>query len=121
MVGIAAGEDLRFGFQPPEGTGVNDAVAIALEVIAVGMRRLGVAASPRVFHAHRVIGQHAVSVAVVKISEISRLARHTRFPDSHFVHKGQKMSDNRSCYRSRSFRIELPLPMLPMERQPSKR
>ena len=37
VVGVAAGEDLRFVFQPAKGTGMNHAVAVALKVIAVRM------------------------------------------------------------------------------------
>src|SRR5579871_5562043 len=58
VVGKAAGEDLSFGFQTAKGAGVDDAVAVALEGIAVGMRRLGVAASAGIFHTHSVGGQH---------------------------------------------------------------
>ncbi len=41
VVGVAAGEDLRFGFEAAEGAGMDDAVAVALEVVAVGMRGSG--------------------------------------------------------------------------------
>ncbi len=44
VVGVAAREDLRLVLQPPEGAGVNDAVAVALKRIAVRMRRLRIAA-----------------------------------------------------------------------------
>src|ERR1019366_396657 len=40
VVGVTAGEDLRLGFKTAESAGVDDAVAVALEVVAVGMRRL---------------------------------------------------------------------------------
>ena len=63
VVGVAAGEDLRLGFEAAEGAGVNDAVAVALEVVAVGMRRLGEAASAGVFDVHRVGGEHGESIA----------------------------------------------------------
>ena len=45
VVGVAAGEDLRLGFEAAESAGVNDAVAVALKIIAVGMRRFREAAS----------------------------------------------------------------------------
>jgi len=41
VIGITAGEDLRLRFQPPKGAGVNDTVAVALKIVAVGVRRLG--------------------------------------------------------------------------------
>ena len=49
VVGVAAGEDLRLGFQPAKGAGMNDAIAVALKVVAVGMRRSREAASAGVF------------------------------------------------------------------------
>src|SRR5580765_3288956 len=63
VVGVAAGEDLRFGFQAPECAGVNDAVAVALVLVSVGMRRLGKAASTGLFDVHRVGGEHGESLA----------------------------------------------------------
>jgi hypothetical protein len=58
VVGVAAGENLRFGFEAAKGASVNDAVAVALEVVAVGMNCFGEAASAGVFDVHRVAGQH---------------------------------------------------------------
>src|ERR1022692_526376 len=58
MVGVTARENLGLVFEAAEGAGVDDAVAVALEVVAVGMRRLGEAASAGMFHLHRVAGQH---------------------------------------------------------------
>ena len=63
VVGVAAGEDLRLGFEAAEGAGVDDAVAIALKVVAVGMRGFGEAASAGVLDVHRVGGQHGGSLA----------------------------------------------------------
>ena len=63
VVGIATGEDLGLGFETAEGAGVNDAVAVTLEVVAVGMLRLGEAASAGVFDVHRVRCQHGWSLA----------------------------------------------------------
>ncbi len=63
VVGVAAGENLRLGFEAAEGAGVNDAVAVALKVVAVGVRGLGEAASAGVFDVHRVGGQHGWSLA----------------------------------------------------------
>ena len=63
MIGIAAGEDLGLGFQAAEGAGVDDAVAVALEVVAVRMRRLGITASAGVLDLHRVVSQHGGRIA----------------------------------------------------------
>jgi len=40
MVGKTRGEDLRFGFETAESAGMNDAVAVARVVTAIGMRGL---------------------------------------------------------------------------------
>ena len=48
MIGVAAGENLGLGFEAAEGARMDDAVAVALEVVAVGMWRLGVAAPARI-------------------------------------------------------------------------
>ena len=63
VVGVAAGEDLGLGFEAAEGAGVDDAVAVALEVVAVGMRRFREAASAGLFDLHRVAGQHGGRIA----------------------------------------------------------
>ena len=63
MIGIAAGKNLGFRLQSAEGAGVDDAVAVALEVVTIGMLRLGVAASAGMFHAYRVLGEHEASLA----------------------------------------------------------
>jgi hypothetical protein len=44
---------------------VNNAVAVALKVVAVSVRRLGIAASARLFYANGIIGQHAKSLAAL--------------------------------------------------------
>jgi hypothetical protein len=58
MVRVAARENLRLVFETTKGTGMDDAVAIALEVIAVGMRRFRKTASAGMFHLHGIAGQH---------------------------------------------------------------
>src|ERR1035438_4348245 len=58
VVGVAAGEDLSLRFQPPEGARVDDSIPVPREVVAVGVGRLGMAASAGVLYAHRVIGEH---------------------------------------------------------------
>jgi hypothetical protein len=52
MVGIARGEDLCLGFEAPEGSRVDDAVAIACVNAPVGMLRLGVAPPAGIFRPH---------------------------------------------------------------------
>src|SRR5580704_12092271 len=63
MIGIAAGKNLSFGFKAAKGAGVNDAVAVALEIVAIRMGRLGKTASAGLFHAHRIVGEHEGSLA----------------------------------------------------------
>src|ERR1017187_4734192 len=63
VVGVAAGGDLGLGFETAEGAGVNYSVAVALKIIAVGVGRLGEAASAGVFDVHRVGGEHDRSLA----------------------------------------------------------
>src|SRR5882762_3112613 len=52
VVRIARGKNLRFGFETPEGSRVNDAVAISRISAAVGMVRLRVAPSTGISRAH---------------------------------------------------------------------
>jgi hypothetical protein len=54
VVRVTAGEDLRLVLQPPEGTRVDDAVAITLEVVAVRMARLRITPPTALFGAQRV-------------------------------------------------------------------
>ena len=58
VIGVAAGEDLGLGLEAAESTRVDNPVTVALEVVAVGMLRLGVTATARLLYAHRVISQH---------------------------------------------------------------
>src|SRR5664280_2920355 len=67
MVGVAAGEDLRLVFQPAEGAGMDHAIAIPLKRIAIGVRRLGIAASTGILHANGVAGEHGRSLAATRI------------------------------------------------------
>ena len=46
MVRKAGCKDLRLVLEAAEGAGVDDAVAVPLEVAAVGVRRFGIAAAP---------------------------------------------------------------------------
>jgi hypothetical protein len=58
VVGIPAREYLGLGFQSAERARVNHPVAVALEVVPVGVLRLGAASSARLFHADRIISEH---------------------------------------------------------------
>src|SRR5271169_3342493 len=64
VVGVSAGENLRLVLKSTESAGVNDAVTVALEGIAVRMGRLGIAPPARVFHANRIAGGHESSLTV---------------------------------------------------------
>ena len=72
VVGVAAGEDLRLGFEAAEGAGVNDAVAVTLKVVAVGVLGLREAASAGVVEGHRVGGQHGERIADSRESRVAR-------------------------------------------------
>ena len=62
VVGIAPGENLGLGLEAAERARVNDPVAIALEVVAVRMLRLGATAPAGVLHAHRIVSEHGKSL-----------------------------------------------------------
>jgi hypothetical protein len=64
MIGITAGEYLSFRFEAAESAGMDDAVAVALKIVAVGVRRLGEAASAGVFYLDRVAG-HGERIALL--------------------------------------------------------
>lgn len=63
MIGMPKCEDLRFIFEPAESTRMDDAVPVALEIIAIGMRRLGEAAPAGLFHAYREVSEHVGRIA----------------------------------------------------------
>ena len=75
VIGEAAGKDLGLGFQPAKGAGVDDAVAVALKVVAIGMLGLGNAASAGLLHPHGVVGQHGESLALGSTSMSARASR----------------------------------------------
>jgi hypothetical protein len=52
VIGETPGEDLRLVLKAAEGAGVNDAVAVALKIVTVRMRRLGIAAPERGLNPH---------------------------------------------------------------------
>jgi len=60
VVGIAAGEYLSLRLQTAKGAGMNDTVAIALKVVAVGMRRFGMATSAGVFYVDGIVSELGV-------------------------------------------------------------
>ena len=61
VVGVAARENLSLRFQTAKCARMNDAVAIAMKGVAVGMRRFGMAASARAFDVDGVGGELGVS------------------------------------------------------------
>ena len=63
MIGMPKCEDLRFIFEAAESACMNDAVPVALEIIAVGMRRLGEAAPAGLFDAYREVSEHVGRIA----------------------------------------------------------
>jgi hypothetical protein len=63
MIRIAPGENLRLRLQTAKGARMDHPVAVALEVIPVGMGRLGMSPSARFFHADSVVGEHEKSLA----------------------------------------------------------
>jgi hypothetical protein len=72
VIGIPAREDLGFRLKPAKGSRVNNAVPVALEVVAITVLRLGMAASARIFprapRSAASIGKRIVS----KVSEVAR-------------------------------------------------
>src|ERR1700722_5863940 len=64
MIRVAAGEDLSFRFEAAESAGMNDAVAVALKVVAVGVRRFRETASAGVFYLDRVAA-HGERIALL--------------------------------------------------------
>ena len=50
MIEESRGEHLCLVFEPPEGAGVHDAVAVALKVVAIGMSEFRKTAPERPFH-----------------------------------------------------------------------
>ena len=61
VIGIARGEDLRFGFEAAESARMDDAVAVARVIVAIGMLRLREAAAAGAAHVHGVGCEHAFS------------------------------------------------------------
>src|ERR1700679_3669376 len=47
MIGVARGEDLRLGFEAAESAGVDDAVAVAGVIVAIGVLRVRGAAAAK--------------------------------------------------------------------------
>ena len=59
MVGVARGEDLRLRFEAAKGAGMDDAVAVARVIVAIGMRRFREAPAARAFDVHGVGSGHS--------------------------------------------------------------
>lgn len=59
VIGDAGGKDLGLGFEATEGAGMDDAVTVALEVVAEGGEGLWKAAAPRRFHREAKRGEGA--------------------------------------------------------------
>src|SRR5271165_1393141 len=97
VVGVAARENLSFRFQPAEGAGMNDAVPVALKVIAVGMSGLGMAASAGVFDADGEVGEHGVSSRQSVASSQSKptLAARCETRNLTFRSRSQRLSSER--------------------------
>ena len=68
VIGEAAGKNLGLGFQAAKSARMDDAVAVALKVVAIGMLGLRNAASAGLLHPHGVVGQHEESLALVERS-----------------------------------------------------
>src|ERR1051326_784657 len=81
MVGKAAGENLSLIFQAPEGARVDHAVAVALEIIAIGMRGLGMAASAGGNDSER--GERELFYDTLRLSHACRLKKKTRQKQRH--------------------------------------
>src|ERR1019366_10766078 len=58
MIGEAGSENLGLGLQPPKGSGMDYAVAVPLESVAVGMFGFGVATAPASLHRETQARQH---------------------------------------------------------------
>jgi hypothetical protein len=57
MIRIASGKDLGLGLKPPKGTGMNDSVSVALEIVAIGMPQFRMTPTARLLHLHGVWSQ----------------------------------------------------------------
>src|SRR5581483_313862 len=74
MVGISASEDLRLMVQPAERAGMNDPVAVAFEVVTVGMARLWITASTGLLDAHGIGSEHGERIASKNWRGVTQLA-----------------------------------------------
>ena len=59
---------MSFGFEASKSPGVDDAITVALKVVAVRMRRLGITASAGLLHPHGVVGEHGESLTEAALS-----------------------------------------------------
>lgn len=63
VIGVTASEHLSLRFEASKRAGMDDAITIALKIVAIGVRRLGMAASAGIFYANGIVGQHGESLA----------------------------------------------------------
>src|SRR5690349_8016647 len=63
VVGVAASEDLRLVLNAAKGARVDDAIAVALKGVAIGVFGLRVAPAPGIFYSHRICREHAGRIA----------------------------------------------------------
>src|SRR5579863_2728914 len=68
VVGVAAGENLCLGLETAKSPGVDDAITVALKVVAVGVLRLGITASAGSLHPRGVVGEHGESLTEAALS-----------------------------------------------------
>src|SRR6202142_3837895 len=68
VVRVTTGEDLGFSLKTPKRPRVDDAITVALKVVAVRMLRLGITASAGLFHAYGVVGEHFQSLTETALS-----------------------------------------------------
>jgi hypothetical protein len=62
VIGVAARENLRFRFEPPKGSRVDNAIPVALKVVSVRMLRLRIPSPAGFFHVHGVCCEHGKSL-----------------------------------------------------------
>jgi hypothetical protein len=95
MIGETRGKNLGFIFQTPEGASVDDAVAVALKIVAVAVGQFRVAAPARC--AHR-------KSQMRKLSPLHRISRYF-WDNSPMAVKAIRLTAERSVRRgSSSFR-----------------
>ena len=92
MVRDPGREDLGLVFQTAKRSGMHDAIAVSLEVIAIGMRELGITPSAAATNRESQLGK--------------RLEIHAKLPGCATLHVLAHDSDNRAAYRRAIQRIQ---------------